>query len=498
MAGRAVLALALLIGFYFFAIGMAGLLLFFAYVLGTQALSHGSYGIIKLLILCVAGAGIILWSILPRFDSFKAPGPLLTENEQPKLFKMIAELSQATNEAMPSEVYLIPDVNAFVAQRGGILAIGSRRVMGLGLPLMRVLSVTQVRAVLAHEFGHYYAGDTKLGPLVYNMRGTISRTIINLARQSNFILNILHKPFGWYGVGALRITQSVSRRQEHAADELAARTVGAKPLAEGLRIIHGSAVAYGAFLQQELSPVLSRGARPPLADGFAKFLGKPNVASVISSEIEKEIAGGKQSPYDSHPPLRERLAQLKEMEPGEIPENDPPATSLLQNLDALEAEVLAQMTENPGIKTFRMLPWDKVWEEVYVPSWREFVTKHTAAFSGIKPVDLPRMSGELARFGQKFTSPSELPPPDELKRRGMQALGTALAWAFYSHGWSLVVGEDDAVQFKKDEWSLNPFLSTSKVVKGEISEQEWIRQCEQMGIANWDLGALQSELQRSN
>src|SRR5260370_42627074 len=95
--------------------------------------------------------------------------------------------------------------------------------MGLGLPLMQILSVTQLRAVLAHEFGHYYGGDTRLGPLVYNMRGSIGRTIYNLARQNSF----LYKPFAWYGSGALRLTQGGSRQQEHAADELAARTVGA-------------------------------------------------------------------------------------------------------------------------------------------------------------------------------------------------------------------------------------------------------------------------------
>jgi heat shock protein HtpX len=115
---------------------------------------------------------------------------------------MVSSLSRATGEAMPKEVYLIADVNAWVAQRGGILGVGSRRVMGLGLPLMRILSLTQLRAVLAHEFGHYYGGDTRLGPLVYNMRSAIGRTVYNLARQNS----ILYKPFAWYGSGAPRLT----------------------------------------------------------------------------------------------------------------------------------------------------------------------------------------------------------------------------------------------------------------------------------------------------
>ena len=78
------------------------------------------------------------------------------------------------DEPMPREVYLIGDVNAFVADRGGFMGFGSRRVMGLGLPLLSILSVSQFRAVLAHEFAHYYGGDTSLGPWVYKTQTAIS------------------------------------------------------------------------------------------------------------------------------------------------------------------------------------------------------------------------------------------------------------------------------------------------------------------------------------
>ena len=36
---------------------------------------------------------------------------------------------------MTKEVYLVPDVNACVANRCGVMGIGSRRVMGIGIPL---------------------------------------------------------------------------------------------------------------------------------------------------------------------------------------------------------------------------------------------------------------------------------------------------------------------------------------------------------------------------
>src|SRR5437867_9295895 len=97
-------------------------------------------------------------------------------------------------------------MNAWVEQRGGIMGFGSRRVMGLGLPLFQIVSIPEFEAILAHEFGHYHAGDTRLGPWVYKTRSGIGRTIGNLARvgqgQSGLFglaAKTLQKPFIWYG-----------------------------------------------------------------------------------------------------------------------------------------------------------------------------------------------------------------------------------------------------------------------------------------------------------
>ena len=80
---------------------------------------------------------------------------------------MLRDVAAKTEQEMPTEVFLLPEVNAWVAERGGLVGIGSRRVMGIGLPLMETLTVAQLCAVLAHEFGHYYGGDTSLGPWLY-------------------------------------------------------------------------------------------------------------------------------------------------------------------------------------------------------------------------------------------------------------------------------------------------------------------------------------------
>jgi hypothetical protein len=81
-------------------------------------------------------------------------------------------------------------------------------------------------------------------------------------------------------------------------------------------------MAYVPYLQQEVTPLLGLNVRPVFADGFAHFLAAPQVEKAVVEETEREIAEGKSDPFDSHPPLRDRLAGLAKLTQGEIPETD--------------------------------------------------------------------------------------------------------------------------------------------------------------------------------
>src|SRR5262245_37967839 len=298
---RALLAVILMIGFYLLAFAISAGLLYIPYaeVVYADHITH------KLILILILAACAMLWSILPRFDKFPPPGPKLTRDEHPKLFEEIEAVARATKQAMPAEVYLVGDVNAWVTQRGGIMGFGSRRVMGLGLPLMRILTCSQFSAVLAHEFGHYHGGDTKIGPWIYKTRAAIGRTLNSLGNRG-----WLQAPFRWYGTMFLRVTHAVSRRQEFIADALAARTVGARPLKDGLCRVHKVAPAFDYYWRSECAPVFNAGFLPPLADGFDEFISAGHIADSMHRRLEAQLADGKADPYDTHPPLRERIAAI--------------------------------------------------------------------------------------------------------------------------------------------------------------------------------------------
>src|SRR5207237_400171 len=134
----ALLAIALTVGFYALALGLMAAMAFILFQPGVPG---------RALLFCVIGIVVIGVSIVPWPRRFEPPGPMLNPAGQPRLFAELQAVAQAVGEAMPAEVYVSPEMNAGVLQRG------RRRVMVLGLPLMQVLSVNEMRGLLARARG---------------------------------------------------------------------------------------------------------------------------------------------------------------------------------------------------------------------------------------------------------------------------------------------------------------------------------------------------------
>jgi heat shock protein HtpX len=480
LAGRAALAVGLMLGFYVMSFVIAGVLIYLPYAEWTYA---GRLHI-KLAFFCILGAAIILWSILPRLDRFTPPGPRLEPQEHPKLFATLARIAEATHQQMPSEVYLLGEVNAWVMDRGGIMGFGSRRVMGIGLPLLQVLSVSQLGAVLAHEFGHFHGGDTKLGPWIYKTRAAIGRTLHGLAEYSSF----LQKPFLWYGKTFLRLSHAVSRRQEFTADALAARTVGPRPLIEGLTLLHGAALAFDAYWSNEVAPVLSRGFQPPVIEGFRHYLESPQIAAAVSANVNRELAEGETDPYDTHPPLRERIAALQNWPNRETPGSDLPAISLLGDPEGLETRLLSTTANGPAAQALQSVAWDEVGWKIWAPTWKAYAAKYAQALAGYTPCTLPELSQNLEAFSRLLReADGEDLAPEERHQQVTTTLGVALAVALSRNGWELHVLPGDDVVCERKGIIIKPFDIIPNLASGQLTPEAWRELCIDSEIADLDL-----------
>jgi heat shock protein HtpX len=411
------------------------------------------------------------------------PGPPLTEQEQPRLFAELRRIAGDVGQSMPVEVYLDPQVNAWVAQRGGAMGVGARRVMALGLPLLQALTVAELHAVLAHEFGHYHGGDTRLGPWVYKTRLAIVRTLQGLEGHPAG----LQVMFLWYGRLFVRVTHAVSRAQELAADRLAARVAGSRALTDGLRAVHGASAAFSAYLSQELSPVLAAGFRPALAQGFARFLAASGVAQQVRRAIEAEIAAVPGGPYDTHPPLRERLAAVQHLAPGAVTVDDRSAVSLIDRLPELEMELLVAATGDATLRSHPTIAWDDVLEKVWIPSWQRARTDHAALLAGVTPASLPEVTGRLVELGRRI---ADKPATDDgASRLATSVVGCALAIALHEQGWKIEAPVGGRVRASASDRTIEPFTIVPRLANGDLRPEAWEKKCGTLGIATLALGA---------
>lgn len=351
-------ALVFMVLFFVTAVAAALGLIYLGYHAGLGALAtlRGKamlFGLLVALGMVVAGL-VIAWSLLPRFDRFVAPGPELRREEHPALFRELDRVAALIDEQSPKHVYLVGDVNAFVAERGGFMGLGSRRVMGLGLALLNVLTVSELRAVLAHEFGHFAGGDTSLGRWIHKTRLALVRTLNNLGETGNalsevgalaVVFAVVHAPFRWFFAFYMRFTQALSRRQEFDADAVAAQLEGSAALISGLTTVRRAAVAHQLFLGCELGPLISKGLLPPIGEGFRHFVGEDAIDAEVSRMLDQDEAP--EDPWDSHPPLAHRIAALQRLGGPKRATDERLAVELLRNVSVLEAAVAQTWVDGP-------------------------------------------------------------------------------------------------------------------------------------------------------
>ncbi|MEW6285065.1 MAG: M48 family metallopeptidase [Chloroflexota bacterium] len=486
--GRALLALLLTIGFYSLALAIAFGLLYLIYL---EFVVLGRINI-RLTVFAFIGAVVILWSIIPRPDRFTPPGPRITRKQFPALFNEIEKVAKLTGQNMPRDIYLVPDVNAFVAERGGFMGIGRKRVMGIGFPLFQLMNVDELKAVLAHEFGHYFGGDTALGPWIYKTREAIIRTTVNVAQTNRW----LYIPFEAYAKMFLRVTNAVSRQQEFTADRLAAKTVGAQAVISGLQKVHKFGYAFNVFLQNEYAPVIAAGYKPPMLEGFREFLKSPIVTEAVNNSYQEQLTKGTTNPYDSHPSLKERIAALEGL-PAGANGNDHPASSLLPADVDLETLILKQVIrEEERFSSLKDIPWENVAETVFTPQWSDNIKPFRQILSEITPASLFDAAQNPSTLFARLASTGKILPPNVKLEQVPQEvqmqvisniIGMAFAVTLKQNNWKIKTGLGEDLRFVQANKEIAPYRLFPKLAARELSREEWVEYCEKNGLNQFKL-----------
>lgn len=480
LAGRALVAVALMVGFHLLALAViVGLVLI--PVMEVWKLGHiVSY---RLTLACLAGAWFTLVAVVPRWERFEVSGLKLDPGEHPRLFRELEAIANKIGQSMPAEVVLVNRANAFVVQPGGIMGFFSRRVMGIGLPLMQVLEVRELRAVLAHEFGHFHGGDTLLVRWIHKTRSAIEVALAQLSGP-------LSIPFRIYGTVFLRITQAISRHEEYAADALAARVAGAPALASGLRKLRSTSLAYELFWKNEVAPVIRSRLRAPLVTGFSRFLSAPAVQRKVREQLE-QAEDRPATPYDSHPPLRDRIAALERLgqdEPSSKSADELAASTLLEDVLSAGERLLDRFIPEETRHLFDDVGWEDLAERMHVPQWEQLVAEFEPALSVGDVRDLPKLARNpdlfLVRMGKRQP---QLPTVAQRREVADRYVGAALALLLRRRRFWVLTAPGLPVLLARGELALEPFNLLQRLASDESSAARWPALCEQFGIAGLNL-----------
>jgi heat shock protein HtpX len=216
--------------------------------------------------------------------------------EAPELHQIVDELTREAGIPKP-RIYIIPDdsPNAFATGRNP-----EHAAVAATEGIMRLLTPTELKGVLAHELGHVRNRDILISTIAATMAGAIM-ILADMARFATFfgggsrddsegggggvigmlVMSILAP------IAAMLIQMAISRSREYLADET------------GAHLAHNPEALARAL--EKLS----------LASQRAPMNASPSTAHMFT--VNPLTGGGLMNLFSTHPPIEERIARLRSM-----------------------------------------------------------------------------------------------------------------------------------------------------------------------------------------
>ncbi len=319
------------------------------------------------------GVMIIIFLLKFLFKRNKTDLSNFTEvkrSEEPKLFAFIDEIVAETKTNFPKKVFLSSEVNASVFYDSSFwsMFLPIKKNLHIGMGLVNSVTHDELKAILAHEFGHFSQRTMKVGSFVYN----VNQIIYNMLYDNDSYGNLIHKwgnvsgYFSIFVAAAVKIIQAIqwilqkmygivnksymalSREMEFHADEVAANVTGYIPLKTSLLRMDLADKSYNSILQFYENK-FSEGW---ISENIFKehtyimnfFADKQGIAIVnrlpeVKPENTNSFNTSKlviKNQWASHPEIEERIAALEKIGIVKPNPNIEPASSIF--MDAPETE----------------------------------------------------------------------------------------------------------------------------------------------------------------
>lgn len=275
-------------------------------------------------------------------------GKRLDPSSCPELAKMIEALCTMMKSLKPDHIIVGLDRNFFVTEADvhcidGLLR---GRTLYLSLPLSRILTVEELKGVLAHEFGHFVGLDTRFSRRFYPVyRGTSESLARLLAHaQSNGAQGIASLPAAlmlMYFLESFSAAENtIGRDRELKADNMAATATNRHVIASALLKLAAYSPVWSAVDVQIVETLKSGKQLVNVSSLFALMVNDYSAQASFDGLADSSLP----HPTDTHPPLGVRLSALMESV-GSLEADarqaspHPPANELLGDYNTLEQEL---------------------------------------------------------------------------------------------------------------------------------------------------------------
>lgn len=254
---------------------------------------------------CIATVGVMAYATWRALHTRRREpiGIPVTRADAPQLWALLDGAAAAALTRAPDRVTIVADAAAKIIERTHLLGlIGGRRDLYLGLPLLQAWDEAHLRAVAAHELGHFSPRLGRLAPLAYRGRVAVARTVPRISPR-NPAGPLLRAYARFYR----RVDAPFSRAQELAADRIAAEYAGRAGAIAVLRDLPALEALQRIFHAEYLGPGWQAGHVPDdIFGGFLRVLAaRANDVAVLRSREPGALPA-----WDTHPPVAERLAAL--------------------------------------------------------------------------------------------------------------------------------------------------------------------------------------------
>jgi Zn-dependent protease with chaperone function len=240
-----------------------------------------------------------------------AIGKTVVESEQPELWGLVKKVAQEVNATVPKNIVLGVAPNFYVTSSDVTVYPEARtysdETLYLSLPLMRLLSRSELLSVVGHELGHFKGEDTAFSLRFYPIYAGTGQALNALAmqREGAQVLALLPAiAILSYFMQRFSIAENtIGRQREFEADKIGA-SVGS-PRALGTALLKIGAIA--PLWHQMRQAMIDKLAERQMFTNASQFFADAAKGIVTDEHIRQVGTSGIHHPTDTHPSTAARI-----------------------------------------------------------------------------------------------------------------------------------------------------------------------------------------------